>query len=98
MRLGWAIVVAAVAAANTGAAMPTDPVRIETGLVTGVAADSVESFKGLPFAAPPVGALRWRAPQPAASGRVSAPPMPMARFACNWCARGQPPRAGAQKT
>ena len=41
-------------------------VRIETGLVRGTVADGVTSWKGIPFAAPPVGPLRWRAPQPAA--------------------------------
>lgn len=41
-------------------------VRVENGLVEGLpAADPrITSFKGIPFAAPPVGANRWRAPQP----------------------------------
>jgi para-nitrobenzyl esterase len=34
------------------------------GRVEGVLADGVVSFKGVPFAAPPVGDLRWKAPQP----------------------------------
>ena len=43
-------------------------VKTENGLVRGLpAADPrVISFKGIPFAAPPVGELRWKAPQPAA--------------------------------
>jgi para-nitrobenzyl esterase len=54
-------------AAVVPAAIP-DPVKLDTGLVSGIPATSadVRIFKGIPFAAPPVGNLRWRAPQPAA--------------------------------
>jgi len=42
------------------------PVRVEQGLVQGIYEDGLTVYKGIPFAAPPVGELRWRAPQPAA--------------------------------
>ena len=43
--------------------------RIETGEVRGVACGwpSITAFYGIPYAAPPVGELRWRPPQPAAA-------------------------------
>lgn len=51
--------------AATVALAASDEVKIETGKLKGVAREGVVSFKGIPFAAPPVGDLRWRPPQPA---------------------------------
>jgi len=53
--------------ASISALIP-EQVRIETGLLAGTAAatPNVRIFKGVPFAAPPVGQNRWKAPQPAA--------------------------------
>lgn len=49
--------------------LATDPptARIGEGVLVGRAADGVESFKGVAYAAPPVGPLRWRPPQPVAA-------------------------------
>jgi len=43
------------------------PIQVESGLLQGVASseNDIVAFKGIPYAAPPVGDLRWREPQPA---------------------------------
>ena len=42
-------------------------VKTDAGGVEGTTnADGVRAFLGVPYAAPPVGALRWQAPQPVA--------------------------------
>jgi para-nitrobenzyl esterase len=40
-------------------------VTIDTGTLEGLDTAKVKVFRGIPYAAPPVGALRWRPPQPA---------------------------------
>jgi len=49
-------------------AFAIDRVTIETGAVEGIrAASGVSIFRGLPYAAPPVGDLRWQSPKPPAA-------------------------------
>ena len=70
-RLAAIVGVAMLSSATSGlpavAAPSPEQVSIDSGAVQGVALDGVLSFKGVPFAAPPVGDLRWRPPQPAAA-------------------------------
>lgn len=46
-------------------AQTSDIIQIDSGKIQGQVDNNVASFKGIPFAAPPLGALRWKAPQPA---------------------------------
>jgi para-nitrobenzyl esterase len=51
---------------NTESAAAMRSVKVESGRLAGVQGDdpSITVFRGVPFAAPPIGDLRWRAPEP----------------------------------
>lgn len=47
-----------------GHAQPALQVRVANGILEGVQDGNIRIFRGVPFARPPVGALRWKEPQP----------------------------------
>ena len=48
-----------------------DKIKVEGGYISGTvnSTGDIHVFKGIPFAAPPVGSLRWKAPQPVVAWR-----------------------------
>ncbi|WP_113700824.1 carboxylesterase/lipase family protein [Nonomuraea lactucae] len=53
------------AASLTAALPPADLVRTDNGVVRGQVLPDHRAFRGIPYAAPPTGELRWRSPRPA---------------------------------
>jgi len=67
-HLGW-LISAVLFLASTAEAASVDRtpglvVRLADGPLRGTVEGAVSAFKGIPFAAPPIGLLRWRAPAP----------------------------------
>ncbi len=71
MRI-WALTVAAVIAVSSplitgeaGAVPITAPVEIDSGLLVGASENGIGVWADIPYAAAPIGLLRWKPPQPA---------------------------------
>ena len=62
-QLVFSLMALAIAAASPATA-EIAKARVTGGEIAGTVVDGLSEFKGIPFAAPPTGALRWKAPQP----------------------------------
>jgi para-nitrobenzyl esterase len=69
LTMVFAFALAGIANARPAAAADPTLVKIDSGSIRGVAENGVISFKGIPYAKPPIGTLRWREPQPVGDWR-----------------------------
>jgi para-nitrobenzyl esterase len=68
-----------------------DPIQIDSGLISGTVSDGLHIYKGIPFAAPPVGNLRWKSPQPVTPWQGVKQCSEFGPVPYQWAALGPPP-------
>ena len=64
-RLAWSFLPLLSTACATPTTISRNVVQTDTGAVRGIERNGALEFRGIPYAAPPVGALRWDLPRPA---------------------------------
>ena len=64
MRQRWRFITLLLVTVPLAGAATAQAVRTESGLISGVREGGLSVYKGVPFAAPPLGELRWRPPSP----------------------------------
>jgi para-nitrobenzyl esterase len=67
MRKRWRLALAGFTAAQLAGVAVAQQVMTESGAISGVSENELSVYKGVPFAAPPIGDLPWRAPVPVAT-------------------------------
>lgn len=61
----WLVSIFLIVIISEGFSQQPAPVKVEEGLLQGVIEDGLTIYRSIPFATPPVGKLRWKAPLPA---------------------------------
>ena len=92
MKTPWFLALAVWFVSAPLTARASSPVKVDGGLIQGVAEGNLTIYKGVPFAAAPTGELRWKGPQPVAE-------WPQTRLADKYApacvqAMGAPPPSG----
>ncbi len=92
MKRALLLLTAACAIVWSSAAVSAQTVKVDGGLIQGRVDGDLAVYKGIPFAAPPVGERRWKAPQPVVAWTGTRPATDFAP-ACMQAA-GTPPPGG----
>ncbi|HOO13502.1 MAG TPA: carboxylesterase family protein [Candidatus Marinimicrobia bacterium] len=62
-KISFLLITILLLSCSSGEKKISGQVEVENGIIQGIVADDLIIFKGVPFAEPPVGDLRWKAPQ-----------------------------------